>query len=105
MAKVAEPNSALSFKDLLITDEAPIRFLTTWVRILNLSGMGDRAFQAVLKEIVKTHQPNVLALVETHMGGDHAMKIASLLGYDGHTRVDAQGFSGGIWVYWKPWSL
>ncbi|XP_021726206.1 uncharacterized protein LOC110693390 [Chenopodium quinoa] len=36
------------------------------------------------------------------MGGDQADRIASILGYNGHTRVDAQGFSGGIWVYWKP---
>ncbi|XP_021757503.1 uncharacterized protein LOC110722546 [Chenopodium quinoa] len=35
------------------------------------------------------------------MGGDQATKIATILGYDGHTRVDAVGFSGGIWVYWK----
>lgn len=35
------------------------------------------------------------------MGGDHAKKIATTLGYSGHTRVDAQGFSGGIWVYRK----
>lgn len=24
------------------------------------------------------------------------------MGYTGHTRVDAIGFSGGIWVYWRP---
>ncbi|KAL2921356.1 hypothetical protein RDABS01_012847 [Bienertia sinuspersici] len=35
------------------------------------------------------------------MGGQHAQHIANLIGYDGHTRVNTQGFSGGIWVYWK----
>ncbi|KAL2898046.1 putative RNA-directed DNA polymerase from transposon X-element [Bienertia sinuspersici] len=69
--------------------------------VWNVQGTGDRAFLAVLKEIIRTHQPNVLALVETHMGGDHAVRMASILGYNGHVRVDAQGFSGGIWVYWN----
>lgn len=34
-------------------------------------------------------------------GGAHAQKVASILGYYGHTREDAQGFSGGIWLYWR----
>ncbi|XP_021748568.1 uncharacterized protein LOC110714368 [Chenopodium quinoa] len=36
------------------------------------------------------------------MGGDQALKISSILGYSGHSRVDAMGFRGGIWVYWRP---
>ncbi|XP_021773259.1 uncharacterized protein LOC110737194 [Chenopodium quinoa] len=35
------------------------------------------------------------------MGGEQALKIASILGYDGHVRTDAVGFSEGIWVYWR----
>lgn len=35
------------------------------------------------------------------MGGEQASRIASILGYTGHSRVDVMGFSGGIWVYWK----
>ena len=69
--------------------------------VWNVQGAGSREFVNVLREIIRTHKPLVLALVETHMGGDHAQKIADILGYRGHSRVDAQGFSGGIWVYWK----
>ncbi|XP_021774659.1 uncharacterized protein LOC110738569 [Chenopodium quinoa] len=70
--------------------------------VWNAQGAGNREFLAVLREIIRANRPIVLALVETHMGGDHAQHVANLLGYNGHTRVDAQGFSGGIWVYWKP---
>lgn len=70
--------------------------------IWNVQGAGSRAFVSVLKEIVRTNHPNVIALVETRMGGDQALSIASTLGYSGHTRVDANGFSGGIWIFWKP---
>ena len=69
--------------------------------VWNVQGAGSREFLSVLKEIIRINKPVVLALVETHMGGDRALKIAQVLGYNGHTRVDAQGFSGGIWVYWR----
>lgn len=69
--------------------------------VWNVQGAGSRAFSLALKELIRIHRPVVLVLVETHMGGAQALKIASMLGYSGHTRVDATGFSGGIWVYWK----
>ncbi|KAL2926253.1 Protein FixB, partial [Bienertia sinuspersici] len=61
--------------------------------IWNVQGAGNREFLRALKELVRTHRPKVLTLVETHMGGEHAARVASILGFDGHTRVDAQGFS------------
>ncbi|XP_056697923.1 uncharacterized protein [Spinacia oleracea] len=70
--------------------------------VWNVQGAGSREFISVLKEVIRLHKPTVLALVETHMGGEQVVRIATMLGYSGHTRVDAQGFSGGIWVYWKP---
>ena len=69
--------------------------------IWNVQGAGCRAFMATLKDVIKRNNPQVLALVETHMGGNQAEKIAKILNYSGHTRVDANGFSGGIWVYWQ----
>ncbi|XP_021766594.1 uncharacterized protein LOC110731050 [Chenopodium quinoa] len=69
--------------------------------VWNVQGAGSKEFIYALKEVIKVNKPNVFALVETHMGGQQAEKIASILGYTGHTRVDAHGFSGGIWVYWK----
>ncbi|XP_021764430.1 uncharacterized protein LOC110729037 [Chenopodium quinoa] len=70
--------------------------------IWNVQGAGNSNFVSALKEAVRLNKPNVLTLVETHMGGEQASRIANILGYNGHERVDAMGFSGGIWVYWKP---
>ncbi|XP_074306482.1 uncharacterized protein LOC141641732 [Silene latifolia] len=50
---------------------------------------------------IPSYKPTVLALVETHMDGDHAIKIGNIIGYDGHSRVNVIGFRGGIWFYWK----
>ncbi|XP_074318803.1 uncharacterized protein LOC141655633 [Silene latifolia] len=65
------------------------------------SGTGNMNKISAIKEVLRVYKPSVLALVETHMGGDHAIKLGSILGYTGHSRVNAIGFSGGIWLYWK----
>ncbi|XP_074314900.1 uncharacterized protein LOC141651074 [Silene latifolia] len=69
-------------------------------QVLSL-GTGNKNKINALKEIVRTYKPSIIALVETHMDGVHAIKIQKILGYIGHSRVDANGFSGGIWLYWK----
>ncbi|XP_021717958.1 uncharacterized protein LOC110685744 [Chenopodium quinoa] len=69
--------------------------------VWNVQGAGSSNFIRSLKDLIHAHKPNVLVLVETHMGGDQAVKIANTIKYDGHERVDAMGFSGGIWVLWK----
>ncbi|KAL2925660.1 DNA polymerase II large subunit [Bienertia sinuspersici] len=43
----------------------------------------------------------VLVLVETHMGGDYAQNLGFINIYHDQTRVEAQGFSGGILVFLK----
>ncbi|KAK9666305.1 hypothetical protein RND81_14G175900 [Saponaria officinalis] len=70
--------------------------------VWNIQGTGSRKKIAALKEVIKTCKPTVIALVETHMGGQHVEKIRKTISYNGHCRVDATGFSGGIWLYWRP---
>ncbi|XP_074297469.1 uncharacterized protein LOC141628195 [Silene latifolia] len=69
--------------------------------VWNFQGSSSKVKLAALKDIIRTHKPSVFALIETHMGGTHAEKIQKIVGYDSHTRVDAVGFRGGIWVYWR----
>ncbi|XP_074303688.1 uncharacterized protein LOC141638174 [Silene latifolia] len=69
--------------------------------VWNVQGTGNKRKITAIKDVVKTYKPTVLALVETHMAGDHAIKLGNILGYEGHSRINAIGFSGGIWVYWK----
>ncbi|CAN0907455.1 hypothetical protein LINGRAHAP2_LOCUS24814 [Linum grandiflorum] len=46
------------------------------------------------------HKPNVVVLVEPKISGISAERISQRLGFDDVTRVDAVGFTGGIWVLW-----
>ncbi|XP_074299787.1 uncharacterized protein LOC141630954 [Silene latifolia] len=69
--------------------------------VWNVQGTESKNKISAIKEVVKTNKPTVLTLVETHMGGEHAIKLGNILGYDGHARVNTVGFSRGIWVYWR----
>ncbi|KAL2929233.1 RNA-directed DNA polymerase from mobile element jockey [Bienertia sinuspersici] len=73
----------------------PISFL-----VWNVQG-ASQAFLAAFKEILRINKPSVVALVEAHMGSTQADFIASKFEFGGHLRIGAQGFSGGIWVYWR----
>ncbi|XP_021835969.1 uncharacterized protein [Spinacia oleracea] len=94
----AFPNSTSLMNNTNIINDAPPITCMVW----NTQGAGSGEFLSALKELLRCHKPMVFSLVETHMGGDQEMKIATATSYSGHTRVDAQGYSGGIWVYWKP---
>ncbi|KAL2896023.1 RNA 2' 3'-cyclic phosphodiesterase [Bienertia sinuspersici] len=66
----------------------PVSFL-----VWNVQGAGSQAFWAALREVLRVKNPTVVALLETHMGGDHAKALATKPGFRGHMRMDAQGFS------------
>ncbi|KAK9691696.1 hypothetical protein RND81_09G212700 [Saponaria officinalis] len=69
--------------------------------VCNVQGTGNKKKITAIKDVVRTYKPTVLALIETHMGGEHAIKLGHILGYGGHSRINTIGFSGGIWIYWK----
>ncbi|GMH31533.1 hypothetical protein Nepgr_033376 [Nepenthes gracilis] len=43
----------------------------------------------------------IVVLVETKISGVRADIASSRIGFGASTRVEAQGFSGGIWVFWR----
>ncbi|XP_074318159.1 uncharacterized protein LOC141654951 [Silene latifolia] len=56
----------------------------------------------MLNELIRVNKPQVLALVEPHISGETAQRVCDRISFGGKTRVDARGFSGGIWLFWKP---
>ena len=52
-------------------------------------------------ELLRRYDPPILALLETKVSGHSAETICRKLKYNGTYRIDAQGFLGGIWLFWK----
>ncbi|XP_039014644.1 uncharacterized protein LOC120144710 [Hibiscus syriacus] len=46
-------------------------------------------------------QPGIVALLETQISGNAAKKVIRKFGFQNSFRVEALGFSGGIWLLWK----
>lgn len=58
-------------------------------------------FGVVLKNILQTQKPDILVLMETRISGKKADEVIRRTTYDCSYRVEAKGFSGGIWMIWK----
>ncbi|KAL8152224.1 hypothetical protein V2J09_009984 [Rumex salicifolius] len=71
--------------------------IITW----NTQGAGSRMLMRTLKDIIRTHDPTILVLVETRLSGPQADKVCKEIGFDGIVRAQAVGFKGGIWVLWR----
>ncbi|CAA7051323.1 unnamed protein product [Microthlaspi erraticum] len=67
----------------------------------NCRGANKPNFRRSIRYILKKCRTDVLALFETHAGGDRAGSICQGLGFDNSFRVDADGQSGGLWLLWR----
>ncbi|CAN1846263.1 Transposon TX1 uncharacterized 149 kDa protein [Linum perenne] len=67
----------------------------------NCRGAGHRDFAASFKFIVGQNSPNIFFVFETRISGDRAIQVARSLGFDSYFIVDAVGYVGGIWAFWR----
>ncbi|OMO68562.1 reverse transcriptase [Corchorus capsularis] len=66
-----------------------------------MQGAANPDFRRNMLELIHSHHVDLLIIVEPRVSGVKADRIISRLRFDGFTKVDAVGFSGGIWVLWK----
>lgn len=69
--------------------------------IWNGRGISNTLVYRNLKEIVQLHQPSILALMETKGNSSKAPDIAKSLKFSRVEVVEGDGFSGGLWLFWK----
>ncbi|KAL4347365.1 hypothetical protein GQ457_17G005960 [Hibiscus cannabinus] len=70
------------------------------VIVWNAQGCGSCKFIRVAKQYIRDHHPDVFVFVETRISGSNASDVIARLGFDNSFRVEAAGFSGGIWICW-----
>lgn len=71
------------------------------ILVWNVRGAGDKSLPRILKNITQLNHVEVLAVLEPRIRGDKAMRVVNSLGFTNHHIVDANGFSGGIWLLWN----
>jgi exonuclease III len=79
--------------------------LSMKVLLWNCRGAGNPNFRRNFADLMRSHQPTIVVLVETRISGQRAVEVSTALGFDRVIRSDAEGFSGGIWLLWDSGSV
>lgn len=69
--------------------------------VWNCQGAAANKFHTVLRSFIQGYKPDVVVLVEPRISGLHADKVVKKIGLPRSHRVEANGFSGGIWLLWS----
>ena len=75
--------------------------MNTKLFVWNCQGGGNVKFPKTLKEYTRAYHPDIVSLFETRVSGETADRVIRKLGFPFSHRIEACGFSGGIWLLWK----
>ncbi|XP_061998932.1 uncharacterized protein LOC133716229 [Rosa rugosa] len=67
----------------------------------NSRGAGSEKFRSDIIDLVKLHSIDILALCEPRVQFSKAKDTLLSLGFTDYKIVEANGFSGGIWLFWS----
>ena len=69
--------------------------------VWNSRGVLKLNFQNHVRELARFHNPAILVIIETKLGGAHAKEIADRLPFDGAIHTETVGFTRGLWLLWN----
>lgn len=67
----------------------------------NCRGALKPSFQSHIRDLVQNHNPAILVVMETQIGGERTKEIIDMLPFDGAIHTDTIGYAGGLWVLWN----
>ncbi|KAL4363369.1 hypothetical protein GQ457_04G017710 [Hibiscus cannabinus] len=68
--------------------------------VWNVQGFGDPNFLTTVRQFIRDNNPYIIKLFEPR-SGYKANSVILALGVPNSHRIEASGFSGGIWLCWK----
>lgn len=78
----------------------PILMLPMNILSWNVQGAGSDGFRRAFMLLRHQYNPNIVVLCEPRISGSAADAFIKKSGFEHSFRVEAQGFSGGIWIMW-----
>ena len=79
----------------------PIHFVIMNIIIWNSKGVLKPNFQHHVRELARNHNPAILVIMETKLGGAPMKEITDRLPFDGAIHTKTIGFAGGLWLLWN----
>lgn len=71
------------------------------ILLWNCRGALNADFKRRMLEMMVNHQPSIMVITKTGVGGDRAERIIVDLPFDGSYTTDIVGYAGGLWLLWK----
>ncbi|KAI9070607.1 hypothetical protein K1719_047434 [Acacia pycnantha] len=68
--------------------------------IWNCRGAASKGVAAVIRDFKFIYKVDMLVILEPRISGNHASKVIKSWVFKKSERVEAEGFSGGIWLLW-----
>lgn len=59
------------------------------------------SFQSYINELTHKHNPAILVVMKTKLGGRRAKAITDRLPFNGAIHTETIGLSGGLWLLWN----
>ena len=69
--------------------------------IWNSRGALKPNFQSHICDLVQNHDPAIMVIMETKLGGAKAKAITDRLPFDGAIHTETIGYAGGLWLLWN----
>ena len=86
----------------LMEIEVPLgQFVRMNILLRNCRGALNADFKRRTFEMDINHQPSIMVITETRVGGDKAEKIIEDLSFDGSIVTDTIRYAKGLWILWK----
>ena len=76
-------------------------FMTISILFWNVQEVGSPSFRRVFATLVKSYKPTIVVILEPRIRDKKADDFIKKCGFDCSHRVEATGFSGGIWILWR----
>lgn len=76
-------------------------FFMISVMFWNVQEAGSVSFKLSFYSLILSYKPSVVVLFERRISGKKADLFIKGNGFDRSHRVEAMGFTGGIWILWK----
>ena len=71
------------------------------IMIWNSRGALKPSFQNYIHDLSRRHDPAILVVMETKLGGSRAKEVTNRLPFDGAIHSETIGFIGGLWLLWN----
>lgn len=84
-------------------DECPTsnhKFLMN-ILVWNCRGASKPSFLKHISELVRIHNPAILIVMETRIGGEKAKEIIDRMPFDGAYHTETIGYARGLWMLWN----